>query len=84
MCYTPGHTIDRQRLKHEAERFEKLQQSTNRRLDLDKKRFAVEVEERKQLLEERKKIVDVMELLAKKKSRSCLPRQDGSLKRLQK
>ena len=59
-------TIDRQRLEHEAERFEKLQQSTNRRLDLDEKRFAVEVKEGKLLLEERKKIVDVMELLAKK------------------
>ena len=39
--------IELHRAEQEAERLEKLQESTDRRLDLDEKRFAVEVEERK-------------------------------------
>ena len=45
--------IERDRALKEADWFDRVHQATNRRLDLDEKRFAVEVEERKQMLERR-------------------------------
>ena len=58
--------IEMNRTLKKADRFYRVHQATNRRLDLDEKQFAVEVKERKLMLEERKKMVYVMEMLCKK------------------